>query len=495
MIVYILKSAICLTILLAVYHLFLEKMKMHKFNRFYLLVSLVFALVLPVVTIEISSETLANAPLLAKTVEVQEVPFIVQPDVKENEAVQTATTSNGPGILLICFYGLITGVFVTRFAWSLLKIQAQIYKNPRLKINEASLVLLSNDALPHSFLRYIFLNEGDYLDGRIEAQLLEHELTHVRQMHSLDILFVEILKVIFWFNPVFIFYKKAIQLNHEFLADEAVVSRYEVSAYQYLLLEKTNLTVCLPLASNLNYSLTKKRLKMMIKTTSKLKIWTARLAVVPVLAVMLLSFSTKSVSDVNKLKPTFNNVPKKAEDPDKVAFFKGATIWIENKDGKYMPKKYDEMTAAEKAALPDAPKLRAKVPTNEMFASWKTKTDVYTICINDKYVNNSELAKYKATDIALYSIRKPGQIDLLVNKNYGNAPNLVDMYTIDRHAKRFVEPYNKPGKWLAVYKGKIWPGGIDGASLINKYFELEKLGKNPNETRWVLPPFKPEKID
>jgi hypothetical protein len=471
-------------------------MKMHKFNRFYLLGSIALALILPVLTIEVSSDTLARAPILSKTLEVQQMPLIVQPDVIANEVVQTAAAPFDWGILLLCFYGLITAVFVIRFVWSLFRIQAQINKNTKLKIAGASVVLLPDETLPHSFLSYIFLNEDEYKAGRIEAQLMEHELTHVRQMHSLDIIFIELLKAVFWFNPVFIFYKKAIQLNHEFLADEAVVSRYEVSAYQYLLLEKTNLTVCLPLASSLNYSLTKKRLTMMIKTTSKLKIWTARLAVVPILAVMLLSFSTKSVTKDYKLKPAASgNLTATAENPDEPAFFKGSTIWIENKDGKYMPKKYDEMTAAEKAALPAAPKMLAKVPTDEMFASWKTKTDVYTTCINDKYVPNSELAKYKAADIAYYSIRKPGNVDLRVNKNYGNAPNLVDMYTTDRHAKRFVEPYNKPGKWLAVYKGKIWPGGIDGASLINKYFELEKLVKNPNETTWLLPPFKPERID
>lgn len=236
----------------------------------------------------------------------------------------------------------------------------------------------------------------------------------------------------------------------------------------------------------------------MTKTTSKLKIWTARLAVVPVLAVLLLLFSMKTVSEkVPVLKPAASDNPAKlADQPNKEAFFKGATIWIENKDGKYMPKKYDEMTAAEKTALPDAPKIRGKVATDEDVAAWKTKTNVYTICINDKWVENTELAKYNAADFGSYSIRKPGNVDLRVNKNYGRAPNLVDIYTMDVHAKRFVEPYNKPGKWLAVYQNKIWPGGIDGSAVIRKYFELQELKKtDPNAgDRWLLPPFKPEPI-
>nr|WP_294790043.1 M56 family metallopeptidase [uncultured Mucilaginibacter sp.] len=497
MIAYILKSAICLATFLVVYHLFFEKMKMHRFNRFYLLLSLVAGLVLPALTIEISTDVLDHTPLLSNTMALQEIPSSFPTEVSGGAVVQESSSSYNFETLLILFYSIIACVLAIRFVRNLAIIHSRIYKNPRQKIKEGSLVMLSNDVLPHSFLSHIFINEDDYREGRIDEQLLEHELTHVRQMHSLDILFVEIIKIIFWFNPVFVFYKKAIQLNHEFLADEAVVCRYEVSAYQYLLLKETNLAEPSPLASNLNYSLTKKRLTMMIKTTSKLKIWTARVAVLPVLAAMLFLFSMKSVTKVYTSKPnTFSNVAEKAVEPNRATFFKGATIWIENKEGKYMPKKYDEMTAAEKAALPDPPKVLAKVPTNEMVAAWKEKTNVYTICINDKYVDNSELAKYKGADFAYYSIRKPGNVDLRVNKNYGNAPNLVDMYTVNVHAKRFVERYTKPGKWLAVYHNKIWPGGIDGAETIRQYFKLEELKKtDPNAgMRWVLPPFKPEPI-
>ena len=94
------------------------------------------------------------------------------------------------------------------------------------------------------------------------------------------------------------------------------------------------ITTAVPLTSNLNYSLTKKRLTMMIRTTSKLKTWTARLAVIPVLAAMLFLFSMKSISEVPKFKPTaLGNLPKMEDGPDKETFFKGATIWIENKDG------------------------------------------------------------------------------------------------------------------------------------------------------------------
>ena len=97
-----------------------------------------------------------------------------------------------------------------------------------------------------------------------------HELVHVNQKHTIDILFIEVLKVFFWFNPLFIFYKKAIQLNHEFLADEEIVKTYNnVPFYQNLLLQKGIGTQTIYLASNLNYLVTKKRLIMMTKSTSQ----------------------------------------------------------------------------------------------------------------------------------------------------------------------------------------------------------------------------------
>jgi len=497
MIAYLLKSAICLTLLLAVYHLLLEYLKMHKFNRFYLLLSLAIGLSLPLITIEISAATLNYTPILSKTITEQQIPESVQSAVKESIAVKQISPPYNPKALLIFIYVLVAAGFASKFTWNILRIRSRINKNAGRKINGASLVLLTDDVLPHSFMRYIFLNEHDYRDDGIDGQLLEHELAHVRQMHSWDILFIEMLKIVFWFNPVFFFYKKAIQLNHEFLADEAVLSRFEVSAYQYLLLERTVITTAVPLTSNLNYSL-KKRLTMMIKTTSKLKTWTARLAIIPVLAAMLFLFSMRSVSKDPKFSPmAFNDHLKAEGDPNKEAFFKGATIWIENKDGKYMPQKYDDMTAAEKTALPAA-RLPKKSPTNELFASWKTQPAVYAVWIDGKYINNSELAKYKADDFPLYKSRKPGKQDLRVDKTYGQFSYLVNLYSKSGYAEHYLKPYNKPGKWVAVFKGEIWPGPADGSDLIHEYFKVEELKskKDPKgEMKWLLPPFKPEKIE
>ena len=69
------------------------------------------------------------------------------------------------------------------------------------------------------------------------SELIAHEKAHLDQKHTLDVLFVEILQIVFWFNPLLLFYKRAIKLNHEFLADQAVNAQFQsVKNYQNLLL-------------------------------------------------------------------------------------------------------------------------------------------------------------------------------------------------------------------------------------------------------------------
>ena len=226
---FILKSTVSLIVLLGIYYLFLEKEKMHHFNRFFLLFSLLFSLTIPFVTITVYREI----------VPVQ-VPIIIQQIPKQAPVFVAESTNYTPSILWI-LYAIITFILAIRFCRNIFKIRTKIKNNKKEKIKGAILVLVEEKILPHTFLNYIFINKEDYENLNIEEELYTHELTHVRQKHTFDILFIEFLKTVFWFNPILILYKKAIQLNHEFLADEKVVKSYKnVPFYQNLLLEKAS---------------------------------------------------------------------------------------------------------------------------------------------------------------------------------------------------------------------------------------------------------------
>jgi len=285
MIDFLIKSSVCLFLLLCIYKLFLEQEKMSVFNRFYLLGSLIFFMAIPFIYFEVQIEAM-------KTVNLNAI------EIFPSSSVIAEKKTNYLPILFWSIYGIITSIFTFRFFRNCYVFFRKINSNPTQKFEGATLILVEEKILPHTFLNYIFINKNDYENRKIEGELFTHELTHVRQKHTLDVLFIEILKTIFWFNPIFIFYKKAIQLNHEFLADEKVVISYNnVPFYQSLLLEKASWNSNFYLASNLNFLVTKKRLIMMTKTTSQSRALLKKLAVIPIFAGLVFISCSENVGD------------------------------------------------------------------------------------------------------------------------------------------------------------------------------------------------------
>ncbi|MBC7847156.1 MAG: energy transducer TonB [Flavobacterium sp.] len=332
---FLIKSTIPLFVLLAAYQLLLEKEKMHKFNRFYLLFSLIFSFAIPFITIEVIEEI--------------KKPIIQNSAIQINQgSIVLVEETNYLPIILWGIYGIITFLLSIRFIRNLLKIISKINSNKKIGLKNATLVLLKEEVLPHTFLNYIFISEIDYNNQKIEAELFSHELTHVTQKHSFDVLFIEIMKTAFWFNPIFIFYKKAIQLNHEFLADEKVVNSYNnIPFYQNLLLSKANENQPFYLASNLNYLLTKKRLIMMTKTTSTARAFLKKGIIIPLLMVLVFSLCTKVVAQETTQKEG-KNIYVTGE-----AYYKKTTFKIKDKKGKVVAKKkYSDLTAKQKKLAP-----------------------------------------------------------------------------------------------------------------------------------------------
>jgi beta-lactamase regulating signal transducer with metallopeptidase domain len=303
---FLLKSTLSLGLLYSVYILLLEKEKMHNFNRFYLLFGLLFSILIPFFTFEIPVERTAVA--VQNTVQALPISTVILEE-----------KTNYVPLILWSVYALITTILLSRFVLNLTKIQQKIKANTTQEIQNATLVLLNENVLPHTFLSYIFINKEDFENKKIEDELFSHELTHVQQKHTLDILFIEILKTIFWFNPILIFYKKAIQLNHEFLADEKVVqSHNNVPFYQNLLVEKASWNNTFYLASNLNFLVTKKRLIMMTKTTSQSRALLKKLALIPVLAGLIFISCSENKDAATGIEITNEEMEVQALQPDEV---------------------------------------------------------------------------------------------------------------------------------------------------------------------------------
>lgn len=273
MIHFIIVSTVSMAVLLFAYHVLLENEKMHRFNRFFLLSSVIISLLLPFISF---TPAAVNNGL---TIVLPTLPAVSK---------EVSTTGSGIAylpILLGTLYGVVTALLAVRFFKNVNRLLRRVRNNILIESNHLRLVLVEDEILPHTFLNYIFINKGDYYKGAVEKELFLHEQVHAQQKHTLDILFIELLKTVFWFNPILYYYKTAIQLNHEYLADEAVLKQsVNVAEYQKLLLEKAAFCTTVSLASNINFSITKKRFIMMTKTTSKVQAVLKQIAIVPLLA-------------------------------------------------------------------------------------------------------------------------------------------------------------------------------------------------------------------
>lgn len=284
---FLIKSSISLLALLIFYHFILEKEKMFHFNRYFLLVSLFISLAVPFTVFEIEQDF----PIMSNKINSQQVTTTdIHPIQAEVTNINVLEQTNYWIFFLWLTYGVITLVLSFRFIRNIHIITSKTKTYKTTTYQNIKIVLLTENTLPYTFWSSIYINKNDYENRKIEQELFTHEIAHVKQKHTLDVILVEILKILFWFNPIFIFYKKAIQLNHEFLADDKViVVHQDISFYQNLLLNKVSVSRPFLLTSNLNFLATKKRLIMMNKITSKSKTKAIKsLSVFGVLTIFLL---------------------------------------------------------------------------------------------------------------------------------------------------------------------------------------------------------------
>jgi len=331
---YLLKSGGCLLVLHLFYVLFLEKENMHVYKRIYLLSIIVVSFIIPLVTF-------TNYVDVVEQIQ----PMFSSGVVTESPIIEEAEQQNYVPIILWSIYSLGVLLFGLKFIKNSCEIVNKIKSNPKEKKGETTAVLLKEDIVPHTFFNFIFFNKQQFISHQIPEEVILHEETHARQKHSIDVLLLEFLQVIFWFNPVLYFLNKSVKLNHEFLADQAVLNNgANEKTYQHTLLAFSSNTYQLPLANAINYSSIKKRFTVMKTQTSKKKIWIRSFILLPVLALLLFSFSTtiqqekatpQQVAEYNTLARKYNKQPKKG-------------MVVKLKDVKRLEYLYKLMTSSQK---------------------------------------------------------------------------------------------------------------------------------------------------
>ena len=264
MLTYFLQVNICWLLFYGVYYALLSKETFFKLNRIWLIASLLCGLALPFVADYFAVKVDATR-LFAFTLE----PFVVTA-----KALQQNIATDTEGVFLkvvATIYASGCAVLTARFITGLLLIFKILKNAKREKKEDYTLVFTEGGVPPFSFFNFIFIDPKAFENYDFQ-QIMQHEKAHVRQWHSYDVLFLELLNIVFWCSPLIYFYKTSLRNVHEYLADEAVLQDNAKAQYGRLLLRQRQSGMALSLTSNISnhfFSQLKKRILMMTRNKSK----------------------------------------------------------------------------------------------------------------------------------------------------------------------------------------------------------------------------------
>jgi TonB family protein len=295
LILYLLQSGISLILLYGIYWVFLRQDTFHMVNRIYLVVTVVFSLLFPLLQF--------NLPYNGN----EQSTFVVMLDA----VTISATTVQASLLDHLTTFQIITiiyltgvGIFLVRFLFQLVQLMIMIHKHGISREEGLNIVFIDRNYAPFSFFNLIFINRKEVNKGNIK-EIITHEQVHIHQRHSVDLIIIELMTIVQWFNPLVWLYRNSIKSIHEYLADEGVlVQGFNVINYQSLLLHQSMGIQVNELTNNFNHSLIKKRIIMMTKNKSNFVARLKVLLVTPVAFFLVVAFTAtpmvQSIAQVDK---------------------------------------------------------------------------------------------------------------------------------------------------------------------------------------------------
>lgn len=277
---YQLKVAIALCIFYMFYRLLLSRETFHRVNRIVLLSTALLSFILPLCVITLRSVVILPVEVM----------------VSGGTAVEElAGGSSHWTIVLSIFFFMGVAAVLANLIVSVIRIRRIISGGSREEIvGGINLIVTEGETAPFSWMKYIVISREDYHSG--SQQILLHERAHIELRHSWDLLFVDIITALQWFNPAIWMLKSDLRTLHEFEADDAVLrSGVNMKEYQYLLIRKSLSGSGYSLVNNFNHSTLKQRIGMMLnKKSSPLSAWKV-LYIVPVIGIFLLAMAERKI--------------------------------------------------------------------------------------------------------------------------------------------------------------------------------------------------------
>lgn len=306
----IISIAIATAVLWIAYRVLFINSNRLVFNRTFLIVALGFSLILPAAGLYIGRSTpqivsyrqsLFQGIMLDEVVITAEGVTISTPveTIADEEAVapiQEAANSFNIWKYLWLIYIIGVGVMGLVFLFKLGKIWFIIIKSPKKKMPGYTAVFTGKEHGSYSFFNYAF-----FPNENVNAEIVRHEMSHIAHHHSADILFVELMMIIQWFNPFIYLYKRELQSLHEYMADRDVVATgIDKQNYMMLILQQCTAVDFSNMSNNFSFLLTKKRIKMITQSKKAKGVVIKALLTLPLFALLLFA----------NCKSNENNTPK-----------------------------------------------------------------------------------------------------------------------------------------------------------------------------------------
>ncbi len=230
---YLLQVIICSGLLYGYYHLFLRNKKFHQYNRYYLLIATIASVLIPFLNIPVYfSHHDEQAAWLQTLSSISSESTLFMLSGSSAEEPNFFTWQN----IFTASYLLLSVLILFRLLFSIFRIRRLMKKYEVEKLDDIFFVNTEEQGTPFSFFRWMFWNNKITLQSKEGQQIFRHELFHIRQKHSWDIIFIHLLTILFWINPFFHLIKKELKTIHEFLADQFAVEENEQWNYAELLL-------------------------------------------------------------------------------------------------------------------------------------------------------------------------------------------------------------------------------------------------------------------
>ena len=275
---YLLKSMILSGIFFGYYTLFLKNTIYHAYNRFYLLASMALSLAIPFFKLSMFSVTEEQAAgakqLLIYLTQLPASP--VQEAYIDWEIIVIA---------------VISSLFVCYLVYSVVRIFRLKAMNSKTQMGEFTFIETDLDEAPFSFFSNLFWKKSISIEDECGRKILQHELSHIREKHSWDRLFSQLICSVFWMNPFNWIIQKELQNIHEFIADRDAVGTGEVDAFAKMLLQTYYGNHFLNPSHSFYYSSIKRRIIMLTTSNVPKYAYLRKVAVLPMLAFILALFS------------------------------------------------------------------------------------------------------------------------------------------------------------------------------------------------------------